>query len=146
MVLILSWYTLIEKNGKIIDAAKIGSNDYLYSLFEKFGFHIIDSIYNYLTDDEMIAGEKNCIKIFNQDTFENILRFYFRISEELFNANPGIINDLNNGLIYSDYSDETWMYSIAITISKFIRKARAIAAELVFRYVKGEEIFESRSK
>jgi hypothetical protein len=142
----LSWYTLIEKNGKIIDAAKIGSNDYLYSLSKKFGFHIIDSIYNYLTDEEMIAGEKNCIKIFNQDTFENILRFYFRISEELFNANPGIINDLNNGIIYSDHSDETWMYSIAITISKFIRKARAIAAEFVFRYMKEGVLFESGSK
>ncbi|MEM2083696.1 MAG: hypothetical protein QXY18_06065 [Nitrososphaerota archaeon] len=142
----MSWYVLIEKNGKIIDAAKIGSNDYLYSLSGKFGFHIIDSIYNYLTDEEMIAGEKNCIKVFNQDTFENILRFYFRVSEEIFNANPGIINDLNNGIIYSDYSDETWMYSIAITISKFVRKARAIAAEFIFRYMKEGEIFENRSK
>ncbi len=141
----MSWYVLIEKNGKIIDAAKIGSNEYLYSLSEKFGFNIIDSIYNYLTDEEMIMGWKNNIRIFNQDTFENILRFHFKISEELFNSNPGIINDLNNGVLHSSFSDETWVYSIAITISKFIRKARAIAAEVVFRYLKGGELFESRS-
>jgi hypothetical protein len=139
----MSWHVSIEKNGKFIDIAKIGSNDYLYSLSKKFGFYIIDSIYNYLTDEEMIAGEKDCIKIFDQNTFENILRMYFRISEEISNSNPGIINDLNNGVINPNHSDETWMYSIAITISKFIRKARALAAEVVFRYVKGEELFES---
>lgn len=141
----MSWYALIEKNGKIIDAAKIGSNEYLYSLSEKFEFNIINSFYNYLTDEEMIMGWKNCIRIFNQDTFENILRFCFKISEEIFNSNPGIINDLNNGIIYSSHSDETWIYSIMITISKFVRKARAISAEVVLKYFKEGEIFESRS-
>jgi len=128
----LGWNLYLEKNGRKIDDIRIGSYGGVHRLAEERGIDLVDTAFKLLSEEEM-ATEAGCYyEAFKPSTLRRIQKAYKELANGIEQKNKQVIARLNAGEIDDEHSDETWGYSVALTIAKLAHKARITEGRLVF--------------